>query len=249
MHAQCAFESLHMRKLTQRAVGATSRAVLGLAIMAAAACSAGSSADESEGSDLTVIAIDRTGVAGNGTWPVDVASQVMATVESAIGDDVESVDLIGIGSTPGDSLRLATIDLLHIGGNTRAKREAARQEVIATAGATARQLAEQPVTTNGTDVIAALTEAVALCQDPAVTRCSIVVASDLEDQRVTRAPSVDAAVDALLPLMPDLDGIPVTVTGLGASGADSALVTKVSAAWDALLRASGASNVRIARSL
>jgi hypothetical protein len=219
--------------------------------VALAACACGGRDEPAQNSrtDVTVIAIDRTGVTGNGTWSVDVASQVMAEVERGLDDGIESVELIGIGSTPKDTERWATIDLTHIEGNTQAKRNAVRDGLVTAAGAAARQVAEQPVTTYGTDVVAALTEAAALCNTPTVRRCWILLATDLEDQRVTNAPSAAAAVEELRPLMPDLEGIPLSVTGLGASGANSSLVDKVAEAWDALLREAGATDVRIARSL
>jgi hypothetical protein len=75
------------------------------------------------------------------------------------------------------------------------------------------------------------------------------VISDLEDQRVLAAPSAEAAVEELGELVPDLTGVSVQVSGLGASGADAATVQQVKATWLALFEQAGAVDVRIARSL
>ena len=250
MHVRCASASLHIHRPASRVMRWPNSTALMVAMAASIVVGVScGGAHEPRPVGLTVVAVDRTGVAHSSSWPVEVASQVMSVVETALDHHVDQIELIGIGSNQGDTQRLATIDLTGIDGNTRAKREAAREQVVAAAGATARRIAEAPVPSDGTDVIAALAEAAELCQDPAVGSCSIVLASDLEDQRVTGAASPDAAVAALGPLMPALDGIPVSITGLGASGADSALVTKVSAAWEELLHGAGATDVRIARSL
>lgn len=246
MHTRCAVARVHIHR---RAEGAL-RAILVLSLAVLAACATDNAeAAQDEDVAITVIAVDRTGVAAGETWSTEVAAQVMDEVERALDGGVDRVEVIGIGSTPDATVRWATIDLTDIQGNTRSKREVARQQLVAAAGATARELAENPVTTYGTDVVVAIDEAAAMCRAPDVGSCSILLASDLEDQRVTGASSVDEAVEVLAPLMPPLDGIPVSVTGLGASGAGSAVVTQVHDAWDSLLRAAGAVDVRIARSL
>lgn len=104
--------------------------------------------------------------------------------------------------------------------------------------------------TNGSDVFAAFHQAASLCQDPEVVECSVVLLSDLEDQRITALSSPEHAVPELGHLMPpDLSGISVQVSGLGSSGANAERVEKVRAAWELLLDHAGAVNVRIARSL
>jgi hypothetical protein len=223
--------------------------VLALASVAFAACGGGNDASSQESSALTVVAIDRTGVAASQTWSTEVAAQVGGEVERALRDGVDLIEIIGIGSTPNDTVRWATIDLTQIEGNTRAKREAAREQLVAAAATAAQDLADIPVTTIGTDVVAGLREAAALCSSPDVEACSILLVSDLEDQRVTGAASAAEAIEALGPIMPKLGGIPVHVTGLGASGADSTVVTRVQETWDTLLQSAGAVDVRIARSL
>jgi len=246
MDTRCAAARVHIQR---RAEGAL-RAILVLSLAVLVAC-AGDHAEAAQEDDaeITVVAIDRTGVAEDETWSTEVAAQVMDEVERALDGGVDRVEIIGIGSTADATVQWATVDLTDVQGNTRSKREVARQQLVAAAGAAARELAADPVTTHGTDVVVALDQAVALCRAPGVGSCSILLASDLEDQRVTGAPSAAAAVEVLAPLMPELDGIPVSVTGLGASGAGSAVVTQVSDAWDSLLRAAGAVDVRIARSL
>jgi hypothetical protein len=244
--ARCTPRSLQADPPRTGLVGLAAVATL---VLVACSDQSGGAAGDARELDRTVIAIDRTGVTANETWPADVGTQVTAEVERGLDDGVDSIELIGIGSTPNDTMRWATIDLTRVDGNTEAKRQAARQDLVTSAGATARRLVEEPVGTDGTDVLSALTEAAALCRDPRVRSCSILMVTDLEDQRVTDAPSVEAAVDSLAPQMPRLDDIAVRVTGLGASGADAALVTKVNDAWSALLQGAGAADVRIARSL
>jgi hypothetical protein len=233
--ARCTPRSLQADPPRTGLVGLAAVATL---VLVACSDQSGGAAGDARELDRTVIAIDRTGVTANETWPADVGTQVTAEVERGLDDGVDSIELIGIGSTP-----------TRVDGNTEAKRQAARQDLVTSAGATARRLVEEPVGTDGTDVLSALTEAAALCRDPRVRSCSILMVTDLEDQRVTDAPSVEAAVDSLAPQMPRLDDIAVRVTGLGASGADAALVTKVNDAWSALLQGAGAADVRIARSL
>jgi hypothetical protein len=247
MLTRCAASRLHTQQSGRKARRAVSLAAF-LALVALAGCGGGDVAAE-EPVALIVVAIDRTGVAASETWSTEVATQVASEVDQAIGDGVDLVEIIGIGSKPIDTVRWATVDLTEIEGNTRAKREAAREQLVTAAGAAAHELADTPVTTYGTDVVAALSEAAALCHGPDVGSCSILLVSDLEDQRVTRAASTVAAVEALTPIMPELAGIPVHVTGLGASGANSTIVARVQEAWDALLQSAGAVDVRIARSL
>jgi hypothetical protein len=251
MLTRCAVSSVHIRRRRmkgRRAIGVVP-CLMAVTVVALAACGSGNDEPAHARDALTVVAIDRTGVAASETWSTEVAAQVASEVDQAIGDGVDLIEIIGIGSTPNDTVRWATVDLTEIEGNTRAKREAARDQLVTAAGAAAHELADTPVTTYGTDVVAALSEAAALCQGPDVGSCSILLVSDLEDQRVTRAASTAAAVEALTPIMPELAGIPVHVTGLGASGADSTIVTRVQKAWDALLHSAGAIDVRIARSL
>jgi hypothetical protein len=246
----CAVSSVHtqQRRMKGWRLGVIP-GVLAMAWGALASCGGGDHESSQGSSALTVVAIDRTGVAASKTWATEVATQVGGEVERAIRNGVDRIEIIGIGSTPKDTVRWATIDLTQLEGNTRAKREAAREQLVAAAATAAHDLADTPVTTYGTDVVAGLSEAAALCSSPDVGACSILLVSDLEDQRVTGTTSASEAVKALSPIMPKLDGIPVHVTGLGASGADSTAVTRVQETWVTLLRSAGAVDVRIARSL
>jgi hypothetical protein len=196
-----------------------------------------------------VIAIDRTGVAQADTWQAEVAAQTQVALETAMDEGVDQVALLSIGSNTDQTATVATADLTAIEGNTEAKREAARQTLIADIASAAAQVASRPVDTAGTDVFAALNQAASLCQAPDVTECSVLVFSDLEDLRVLAALSREAAVDELGDFMPDLTGVSVQVAGLGASGADASTVQTVRAAWLALFEQAGAVGVRIARSL
>lgn len=204
--------------------------------------------DEADRHQL-VIAIDRTGVAQASSWQAEVAAQTQAALEDGIQDGVDQVSLLSIGSDTNQTATVATADLTSIEGNTRAKRDAARQTLINEIASAAAQVAAQPVETSGTDVFAALEQAASLCHAPEVTECSVLVISDLEDQRVTGAPSAEEAIASLAALMPDLVGISVQVSGLGASGADAATVQKVKTVWSTLFEQAGAVDVRIARSL
>jgi hypothetical protein len=196
-----------------------------------------------------VVAIDRTGVAHADSWQQEVAVQTQAALEQAFTDDVDHVALLSIGSNADQTATVAEVDLTAVDGNTEAKRETARRALTEDIASAAAQVAAQPVETAGTDVFAALYQVASLCQAPEVTRCSAVIVSDLEDQRVLAALSPEAAVDELATLMPDLTDISVKVSGLGASGADAATVQKVKAAWTELLNRASAVDVRIARSL
>ncbi len=209
-------------------------------------CTSGSSTD---GRYRQIILIDRTGVAQVETWQSEVATQTAAAVHRALDEGVAQVDLAAIGSNTDQAATVATADLTGIEGNTEAKRDAARQALVDDIATAAAEIASQPVDTAGTDVFAALDQAASLCQAPEVSECSVLVISDLEDQRVTGAPSAEEAANALRPLMPDLTGISVQVSGLGASGADAATVQKVRAAWVVLFDQASAVDVRIARSL
>lgn len=200
--------------------------------------------------DLVVVAVDRTGVADQQTWASEVAGQVGARTERALAEGATRLELIGIGSNTQQAARVVTVDLDGVEGNTAAKRDQARRRLVERVAAAAGQVAAQPVTTTtGTDVLAALEQAADLCHGPGVRTCSILLASDMEDQRVSLAASVDEAIAGLAPGMPDLDGVGVEVTGIGASGAGRSVTTRVEAVWAELFEQAGAVDVRIARSL
>jgi len=196
-----------------------------------------------------VIAIDRTGVAQAGSWQAEVVTQTDAALRQRAAKDVDRVALLSIGSNTDQTATVASADLATIEGNTAAKRDAARQRVFDGIASAAGQVAGEPVGTVGTDVFAALHQAASLCLTPEITDCSVVVISDLEDQRVLAAPTAEIAVKQLSSLMPDLPGVSLQVSGLGASGADTATVQKVKEAWLGLLKDAGAVDIRIARSL
>ena len=250
MLTRCAVSSVHTERRRMKAsIGAGIAALVAVAVAVAGCGSRPATPTQEEPTALSVVAVDRTGVAAAETWADEVAVQVSSEAERAMGDGFDRIEIIGIGSTTNDTVRWATVDLTRIEGNTRAKRAAERERLIAAAGAAGHDLAAAPVTTYGTDVVAAISEANALCRNPGVGPCSMLLISDLEDQRVTGATSAAAAVEVLTPLMPDLGGVSVRVSGLGASGADSTVVTQVEQAWQTLLESAGAVDVRIARSL
>lgn len=213
-------------------------------VLISCACS-----DEQPDVHQFVLAIDRTGLAQIESWSAEVATQTQAALEAAVADGVDHVDLIAVGSNTQQVATIAEADLNDIEGNTEAKRDAARQTLLDNIASAAAQAAAQPVDTAGTDVFAALDQAASLCQAPEVTECSMLLISDLEDQRVTGAPSAEEAITSLAPLMPDLTGVSVQVSGLGASGVDAATVQKVKAVWTELLQQAGAVDIRVARSL
>ena len=216
------------------------------------ACSGGGGeggGDDGQGVDLVVVAVDRTGVADRETWAAEVAGQVGARTERAMADGANRLELIGIGSNTQQAARVVTVDLGGVEGNTAAKRDQARRRLVESVAEAAGQVAAQPVTTNGTDVLAALEQAADLCHGPGVRSCSVLLASDMEDQRVSLATSVEDAVAGLSPGMPDLAGVHVEVTGIGASGAGGDVATRVETVWSQLFEQAGAVNVRIARSL
>lgn len=206
--------------------------------------------EAARGVDLVVVAVDRTGVADQQTWASEVAGQVGARTERALAEGATRLELIGIGSNTQQAARVVTVDLDGVEGNTAAKRDQARRRLVERVAAAAGQVAAQPVTTTtGTDVMAALEQAADLCHGPGVRTCSILLASDMEDQRASLAASVEEAVAGLAPGMPDLAGVGVDVTGIGASGAGGDVVTRVEAVWARLFEQAGAVDVRIARSL
>jgi hypothetical protein len=223
------------------------RSAMCLVLVAAVACSSGDEAGD--GLHRQVIAIDRTGVAHAESWQAEVAAQTQHALEAAVEEGVDLVDVISIGSNTDQTATAATADFSEIEGNTEAKRDAARQSLVDQLASAAAQVAAQPVDTSGSDVFAALDQTASLCHAPEVGECSVLVISDLEDQRVLAAPSPEATIEELGGLMPDLTGVSVQVSGLGASGADAATVQKIKAAWTGLLDQAGAVDVRIARSL
>jgi hypothetical protein len=206
-------------------------------------------AESDRGVDLVVVAVDRTGVADQETWAAEVAGQVGARTERAMAEGASRLELIGIGSNTQQAARVVTVDLDGVDGNTAAKRDQARRRLVESVAAAAGHVAAQPVTTSGTDVLAALEQAADLCHGPGVRTCSILLASDMEDQRVSLAPSAEEAIAALASGMPDLAGVGVEVTGIGASGGGGAVATRVEAVWTQLFEQAGAVDVRIARSL
>jgi hypothetical protein len=197
---------------------------------------------------MTII-VDRTGVAQAESWSAEVAVQTQQALKAAVDDGVDLVDIISIGSNTDQTATVASADFSSVEGNTEAKRDAARQSLVDQLVSATAQVAAQPVETSGSDVFAALDQAASLCAAAEVAQCSLLVISDLEDQRVLTASSPEATIEELGPLMPDLTGVSVQVSGLGASGAEAATVQKVKAAWTGLLDQAGAVDIRIARSL
>jgi hypothetical protein len=249
MRYQRASSRVHRRP---RWPGHVRRWVAVLALAGLVACGGGGGEGEGEADnavDLVVVAVDRTGVADQQTWPEEVAGQVGARTERAMAEGATRLELIGIGSNTQQAARVVTVDLDGVEGNTAAKRDQARRRLVESVAAAAGQVAAQPVTTSGTDVLAALEQAADLCDGPGVRSCSILLASDMEDQRVSLAASDEEAIAGLAPGMPDLDGVAVEVTGIGASGAGGSVTTRVEAVWARLFEQAGAVDVRIARSL
>lgn len=221
---------------------------LALLVLALPGCARGTpGADDVR---LLVLAIDRTGsIAQADTWQADVTTQAQTALEAAMPDGVDQVELIGLGSSTDQVATIARADFTDIEGNTSAKREEARQRLIADISSAAAQVAAVPVETSGTDVFAALSQVAFLCRAPEATECSVLLLSDLEDQRITALSSPEEAVEEAGHLMPDLSDISVQVSGLGAAGANAETVHHVKTAWELLLDHAGAVNVRIARSL
>ncbi len=222
-------------------------AALSVLLLVLGGCTTGDGRPESR-RDLVLIP-DRTGVAQSDTWSAEVISQVRSTLEAPANAGADRVHVLAIGSNTDQTALAAMADLTAIEGNTRAKRREVRERLIEDVASAAGQVASVPVDTYGTDVFAALHQAASLCQAPEVEDCSLLVLSDLEDQRVLAAASPEAAVEDLADLMPDLTGVAVQVSGLGASGVDVATVERVRTAWTGLLSEAGAVDVRIARSL
>lgn len=199
--------------------------------------------------DHGVTVIDATGLVRNEVWRQQATEQFGVVIDQAMAHGVDQLDIVLMGTNSADAGKVATVDLTKIEGNTDAKRTVARARLRARLVELIGQIVSQPVEGNGTDVVAAFRTAADLCRTDQPRSCRIWALSDLEDQRVTTAASPEAAKKAVQSLMPDLKGVPVTVSGLGASGADAATVARVEQVWTDLFDEAGSPSVHIARSI
>lgn len=193
-----------------------------------------------------VVVIDRTGVTESESWTYEVSSQTQEIAATVIADGAEDLDVVSMGSDAAAAAKVASVDLTDTSRNTSDKTKDAKADLARQVGQVAGSVAASPVTTNGTDVVAALQTAASLCRAEGNRMCTIYVFSDMEDSRILESADADEAVAQLQPLIPDLAGITVRVSGIGASESDADVVERVRAVWTELL--ASAAGTDLARS-
>jgi hypothetical protein len=194
-----------------------------------------------------VIAIDRTGsTRATGTWPAEVASIVKGQIANAVVDHVDTVTLISIGSDLADTAKVAQVELDNLGCNNATTCADARTALANQASTAAGQVAATPLRRGGTDIIAAIETAKAIC---GTDRCSITLVTDGRDSRLTPTGTAEQLAAKYASELPRLAGVTVQLIGLGADDADAAQVDRTHQFWTLVLKHAGVTDPTIARSL
>lgn len=221
--------------------------LLSMACLTIAIVGCSSPSNHQDDTAKVVIVVDRTGVAASQSWTTEVTSQAQAITTTAINDGDEHLDVVSLGSDAKAAAKVASADLTSTSRNTSDKTRAAKANLADKIGQVAGQVAGSPVTTDGSDVVAALQTAVSLCRANGTSSCKIYLLSDMEDSRILKAPNAKTAVAQIKPLIPDLSGIDIQVAGIGASGSSAAVVERVTQVWTEAL--AGASSADLARNI
>ncbi len=206
------------------------------------ACSSGANAPKT----TEVVAVDRTrSTSTSGTWPQEVAGIVKEQTGIAFTKNVDSVVLVSIGSNTADTAKVAAVSLHSDCSNANVCHD--DQVSIGTQlGTAAGKVAATPVGKAGTDIIAALNTAKAICGRD---KCVITLISDGADSRLFGAGSADELVAQHIGEFPKLTGTTVHLIGLGADESNSAAVERIKAFWVTALTRAGAVDIQISRSL
>lgn len=221
-----------------------------LAALVVSAVLAGCGGNGSDRSTKELVGVDITGMASGSVaepWKAEATATAARVFDQAMADGVDEIDVITIGTNTTQAGKVATIKL-KVEGNTPAKRDYARDQLRRQFVGLVQQILDSPVTTNGTDVATAFQTAAGSCTTGGATCNHIWMLSDLEDTSFLQIPDDDAATESLVSRLPRLNGIPVTVVGVGASGGSAETVARVRAIWPAALEAAGAGPVQILRS-
>jgi hypothetical protein len=194
-----------------------------------------------------VVAIDRTGSTTNVTsWSTEVAGIVRGEATKAIHAGIDRLTIISIGANTADTAKVAEVNLGLdcTNSNTCADDAAALAKQI---GSIAGQVASVPVTTPGSDLIAGLQTAAAVCGR---ARCKVTLITDGQDTRLYSSTTPgDQLAQQVAPIVPSLKNTVVHLIGQGADGSPPNAVERVRTFWQVLLGIKHAHDIRIARSL
>jgi hypothetical protein len=223
-------------------VSSVTAAVCGAVLFAACATSSASPTRSTE-----VIAIDRTGsTRGTGTWPTEVTGIVKGQISQAFEHHIDTLTLISIGSDLADTAKVAQVTLDNLGCNNANTCADARSALANDAATAASQVAATPVSRAGTDILAAIETARALC---GTDRCSITLVTDGGDSRLATPGTAEQLAHKYGSELPVLDGVSVQLIGLGADGSNAMQVDRTQRFWTILLKHAGVTDPTIARSL
>ncbi|MDA8047909.1 MAG: hypothetical protein M0Z30_22200 [Actinomycetota bacterium] len=163
----------------------------------------------------------------------------------AMAGHFTKLELIGIGANPAETATAATVNLKLSCGSPQTCTDS-QTALAAQIGAAAEQVASVPVSQSGTDIIAAIKTADAICNG---ARCSIALLTDGADSLLLEPGTAAQLAARYEPLLPNLHGVSVNLIGLGADGSPSDVVARTAQFWQLVLTQAGASSVHIARSL
>lgn len=194
-----------------------------------------------------VIAIDRSrSTEATGTWPQEVAGIVKEQTLRAFDDHVDTLVLVSIGSDLADTAKVAQVELNKLDCNNANTCDDDRNSLAGQAATAAGQVAATPVSKAGTDVIASINTAKAIC---GTNRCALTIVSDGADSRLAARGTAKQLVAKYGSEFPNLTGVTVRLIGLGADRADAAHVQRSREFWTLALKRAGATDIIIARSI
>jgi hypothetical protein len=211
---------------------------LALALLVPAACS-------NPDTRVLVVGIDRTGVARTRSWSSEVATVTAGLVDEAFAAGLDELDMIGIGHDMNETGRVARVNL-RLDCPTKDRCDEDRRRLRTQIAQVAGNVAASPVKETGTALIEAFETAGDIC---AGHSCRVVMITDGQDSRLNQAASVDALLAQVRPTLTQLRGVSVQLAGLGADGSSARAVARAERFWIETLRAAGAVDVRIGRSL
>jgi len=227
----------------RNAVWVAGAIALSVTVAALSACGGPSTPQDKA---VEVIAIDRShSAAGTGSWPQEVAGIVQQQTRLAFENNVGRIVLVSIGTNTYDAAKVAQVDLKVSCSNDNVCKD--NKTIIATElGNAAGQVAAATVRKPGTDIVAALVTAKAIC---ASAPCTISLVTDGGDSRLNAPGTPQQLVKKFAIEFPNLNGVKVQLIGLGADGTDRTHVDRTKAFWTLALEHAGANDPIVARSI
>jgi hypothetical protein len=234
-----------MKKFTAaHANPARAAAIVGT--FAAGLCLVAACSDAGHTFKTQVIAIDRShSTAATRSWPEEVAGIVQQLTLDGFKNEVGKIVLASIGTDTYEASKVAEVSLKLDCSNKNVCNDD-KSNLAGQLGSAARQVAAATVKKSGTDIVAAIATAKAIC-GPAP--CGITLVTDGGDSRLNTPGSPEQLVAKFAAEFPNLTGVTVQLIGLGADATGRTHVDRTKAFWTLALKRAGVPNPVVARSI